>query len=267
MAKTRQTCAAAAALASILSTIGPLNAQPATLRGQDAFGDWQGDKPGSVRLTKPEDRPKPGATPSAANMSGVVARPAATKPQVPTGFQVELFADGLSGPRIIRTAPNGDLFVAETRAGRIRILRAADGASKPQTREIFASGLNDPFGIAFFPNGNDPRWVYVANTDSIVRFPYRSGDLQASGKPETVVAKLPTGGHSARDIAFTPKGQPMLGSVGSEGNDGEGMGRPPGGLEVCSPPHPLAPTSAYPTIPPALLPFHPPPTNPTILPP
>jgi glucose/arabinose dehydrogenase len=239
MTTTRQTCAAAAALASILSMIGPLNAQPATLRGQDAFGDWQRDKPGTVRLIKPEDLPKPGATPSAANMSRVVARPASTKPQVPPGFKVELFADGLSGPRIIRTAPNGDLFVAETRAGRIRILRAADGAPKPQISKVYASGLSHPFGIAFFPDGDDPHWVYVANTDSVVRFPYRSGDLTASGKPETVVARLPNGGHSTRDIAFTPDGTRMLVSVGSEGNDGEGMGRPPGGLKTWSRAHAL----------------------------
>ena len=230
---------AAAAFSLMLSATGPLNAQPATLRGQDAFGDWRRDEPGTVRLIKPEDLPKPGATPSAANMSRIVSRPASAKPRVPPGFKVELFADGLSGPRLIRTAPNGDLFVAETRAGRIRILRAADGAPKPQTREIFASGLHEPFGIAFFPDGDDPHWVYVANTDSIVRFPYRSGDLKASGKSETVVAKLPTGGHSTRDIAFTPDGKRLLVSVGSQGNDGEGLCRPPGGLESWSRAHPL----------------------------
>jgi glucose/arabinose dehydrogenase len=245
MITTRHTRAAAAALSFIsfiLSSTGLLTAQPAVLKGQDAFGDWQRDKPGTARLITPEDLPKPGATPSAANMSRIAARSASTKPQVPPGFKVELFADGLSGPRIIRTAPNGDLFVAETRAGRIRILRAADGAPKPQTSEVYASGLGHPFGIAFFPSGDDPHWVYVANTDSVVRFPYRSGDLKASGKPETVVAKLPTGGHSTRDIAFTPDDKRMLVSVGSEGNDGEGLGRPPGGLESWSRAHALGAT-------------------------
>ncbi|MGB8398499.1 PQQ-dependent sugar dehydrogenase [Bradyrhizobium sp.] len=210
------------------------NAQPALLRGQDAFGDWQRDKPGTVRLIRPEDLPKPGATPSAGNVSRVVPRPAAVTPQVPPGFKIELFADGLSGPRIIRTAPNGDLFVAETRAGRIRILRAAVGASKPQVSEIYASDLNRPFGIAFFPGGDNPQWVYIATTDSVVRFPYRSGDLKASGSPETIVANLPHGGHSTRDIAFTLDNRRMLVSVGSYGNDGEGLGRPPGGLESWS---------------------------------
>jgi glucose/arabinose dehydrogenase len=237
MTTTRYTHAAAAAVSLMLSATGMLHAQPATLTGQDAFGDWQRDKPGTVRLIKPEDLPKPGATRSAANGPRIVARPASAKPQVPPGFTVELFADGLSGPRIIRTAPNGDLFVAETSAGRIRILRAADGAPKPDIRETFASGLNEPFGIAFFPSGDDPRWVYVANTDSIVRFSYRSGDLKASGKPEIVVAKLPVGGHSTRDIAFTPDGKRLLVSVGSESNAGEGIGRPQGGLESWSRAH------------------------------
>ena len=243
MTITRNICAAAAALSFMLFVTGPLNAEPATLTGQDAFGDWQRDKPGTVRLIRPEDLPKPGATPSAANMSRVVAKPTSSGLQVPPGFKVELFADGLSGPRIIRTAPNGDLFVAESRAGRIRILRAADGAPKPEISEIYSSGLSYPFGVAFFPNGDDPHWVYVANTDSIVRFPYRSGDLKASGKPETVVAKLPTGGHSTRDIVFTPDGKRMLVSVGSGGNAGEGLGRPPGGLEVWNSAH--APGAAW----------------------
>jgi glucose/arabinose dehydrogenase len=210
------------------------NAEPALLKGRDAFGGWQSDKPGTVRLIRPEDLPKPGATSSAVNVARVVARPAGATPQVPPGFKAELFAEGLSDPRIIRTAPNGDVFVAETRAGRIRILRAAEGASKPQAREIYASGLDRPFGIAFYPRGDDPQWVYVANTGSVVRFAYRAGDLKAPGKPETIVANLPRGGHSTRDIAFTPDNKRMLVSVGSDSNDGEGLGQPPGGLESWS---------------------------------
>src|ERR1700760_4225041 len=130
----------------------------------------------------------------------------------------------------MRVAPNGDIFVAETGPGRIRVLRAADGATKATTNEVFASGLHGPFGIAFFPSGDNPQWVYVANTDSVVRFPYRSGDLKSAGPAETIVAKLPAGGHSTRDIAFTSDNARMLVSVGSAGNIGDGMGRPPGGL-------------------------------------
>jgi glucose/arabinose dehydrogenase len=205
------------------------------LQGKDAFGSWQSDKPGIVRLIRPQDLPKPGASPSVARFSRVVARPPSASLEVPPGFKIELFAEGLSGPRIIRVAPNGDIFVAETRAGNIRVLRAGEGGSKVATNEIYASGLKQPFGIAFFSNGDNPQWVYVANTDSVVRFPYQAGDLKARRKPETVVPSLPHGGgHSTRDIVFTPDNKRMLISVGSLSNVAEGIGNPPGGLDTWS---------------------------------
>jgi glucose/arabinose dehydrogenase len=222
--------------------------------GKDAFGSWQADKPGTVRLIRPQDLPAPGR--SSANVSHVVARPAGAMPQVPAGFKIELFAEGLSGPRNIRTAPNGDIFVAETRAGRIRVLRAPDSV-KPSVNETFAAGFHGPFGIAFFPSGDNPQWVYVANTDSVVRFPYRSGDLKAGGPAETVVAKLPVGGHSTRDIAFTPDNARMLVSVGSASNMGDGMGKPPGGLDVWASQQPLGAPWGYETDRAAVLSFDP----------
>jgi glucose/arabinose dehydrogenase len=229
-----------ATLALSLLANTAVDAQPAPLRGPDAFGDWQRDKPGTVRLIRPDDLQKPGATPSTANAPRVVPRPAFSTPQVPPGFKIELFAEGLSDPRIIRTAPNGDIFVVETRTGRIRVLRMPDGASMPSTNEIYASGLRQPFGVAFFPHGDNPQWLYVANTDSVVRFAYRNGDLKASGKAETIVASLPHGHvHSTRDIVFTLDDKRMLVSVGSAGNAGEGMGRPPDGLEAWSGTHAL----------------------------
>jgi glucose/arabinose dehydrogenase len=217
----------------------PALAQSQVLVGPAAFGDWRADAPGVSRLIKPEDLPKPGATPSTANASRVVPRPSAAMPQVPAGFQIKLFAEGMSGPRQMRVAPNGDIFVTETRAGRIRILRAPDGSTTPSTNEIYAGGLNQPFGIAFFPSGDNPQWIYVADTDGVVRFPYRPGDVKAAAKPETVVAQLPHGyGHSTRDIVFT-KDNRMLVSVGSESNDAEGMPSPPGGLPSWSDKQPL----------------------------
>jgi glucose/arabinose dehydrogenase len=229
-----------ATLALSLLANTAVDAQPAPLRGPDAFGDWQRDKPGTVRLIRPDDLQKPGATPSTANAPRVVPRPAFSTPQVPLGFKIELFAEGLSDPRVIRTAPNGDIFVVETRTGRIRVLRMPDGASMPSTNEIYASGLRQPFGVAFFPHGDNPQWLYVANTDSVVRFAYRNGDLKASGKAETIVASLPHGYvHSTRDIVFTLDDKRMLVSVGSAGNAGEGMGRPPDGLEAWSGTHAL----------------------------
>jgi glucose/arabinose dehydrogenase len=220
--------------------VGHAWAQSGPLLGSAAFGDWRTDRPGVSRLIRPEDLPRPGATPSSANVSHIARRPSDALPQVPVGFRIELFAEGLNGPRQMRVAPNGDIFIAETGPGRIRVLRAADGAAKPSANVIYASGLKQPFGIAFFPNGDNPQWVYVANTDSVVRFPYRAGDLKATGKPETVVAELPSGqAHSTRDIVFTLDGKRMLVSVGSAGNDAEGMGGAPGGLPAWNAAHPL----------------------------
>jgi glucose/arabinose dehydrogenase len=245
MPELRNASLAAFALWLPLTMIASAQAQPsASLRGQEAFGDWQRDKPGTMRLIKPEDLPKPGATPSAASAARVVRKPASATLQVAPGFKIELFAEGLSGPRILRTAPNGDIFVVETGPGRIKVLRTPEGASKPSTNEIYASGLKQPFGIAFFPSGDNPQWLYVANTDSVVRFAYRNGDLKASGKAETVVANLAHGyGHSTRDIAFTLDDKRMLVSVGSASNVAEGLGQPPGGLESWSREH--APGAAW----------------------
>ena len=209
------------------------------LTGQAAFGDWHTQAPGVRRHIKPQDLPPPYATRSASNTPQVVAARGGQL-HAPPGFDVKLFAQGLHGPRAIRTAPNGDIFVAESEAGRIRVLRpSADGASAGEN-QIFASGLREPFGIAFYPNNGAPQWVYVANMDSVVRFPYRNGDLQASGKPEVIVSHLPAGGHWTRDIAFSRDGQRLFVSVGSGSNVAQDMpASPPGGLEQWTAKEPL----------------------------
>ena len=229
-------------LVSILAASTVAMGQTGPLTGSAAFGDWHADRPGLSRLIRSQDLPKLGATPSAANVSRIVPRPSSATPQVPAGFKIELFTEGLSGPRQMRVAPNGDIFVAETSAGRIRVLRATEGSSRSSVNEIYASGLNRPFGIAFFPNGDNPQWVYVANTNGVVRFPYRNGDVKAAKKPETVVAKLPRGGHSTRDIVFTKDNKRMLISVGSASNDAEGIDGAPGGWPSWSASHALGAT-------------------------
>jgi glucose/arabinose dehydrogenase len=193
---------------------------PRLLTGQAAYGDWKADAPGVRRKITAADVPAPYATPAVRETARVIAQPPDARLSVPAGFSVTLFADHLEAPRAIRVAPNGDIFVAESRAGRVRVLRAADGAAKPDQNEVFASGLDQPFGIAFYPPGPDPHFVYVATTGSVVRFPYNSGDLKAGGPVETIVPDLVAsgGGHWTRDVAFSADGKRMFVSVGSRSN-------------------------------------------------
>jgi hypothetical protein len=192
----------------------------ATLTGAAAYGDWRTDAPGVWRQISATDLPPPDRRLGIA-LPAVVARPAGAELKTPPGFAVTAFAK-LDHPRLLRVAPNGDIFVAESDPGRIRVLRAADGAAKPTEDQTFAEGLNHPFGIAFYPAGPNPQWVYVANTDSVVRFAYRNGDLKARAAPETVVASLPHGGdHWTRDVTFSADGRTMFVSVGSASNVAE----------------------------------------------
>jgi len=94
-------------------------------------------------------------------------------PQAPAGFKVELYATGLGEPRQIRTAPNGDFFMADSHKGEIQIFRGRDKDGKPEQVSTFASGMKRPFGVNFYPPGANPQWVYVGNTDSVVRLPYK----------------------------------------------------------------------------------------------
>jgi glucose/arabinose dehydrogenase/mono/diheme cytochrome c family protein len=185
--------------------------------------DWTHDAPGVRHIITVDKLAAPFATASAGNNPKLVARPADARLSVLPGFTVKEFATNLSGPRLLRVAPNGDIFVSETRANRVRVFRAADGAESPSSDEVFANGLDRPFGIAFYPAGNDPKWVYIANNNSIVRFPYHAGDLKAQGKPEVIVARLAetTGGHSTRDIAFSKDGKRLLVTIGSGSNVAE----------------------------------------------
>jgi glucose/arabinose dehydrogenase len=128
------------------------------------------------------------------------------------GFQVTAYATGLDNPRLIRRAPNGDLFVAESGPGRIKVLRGIQRDGKAAKVEVFVTDLTKPFGIAFYPPGPNPQYVYIANTNSVVRFQYQNGDLKVRGRKETVTdlpggGLLRGGGHWTRDLAFSPDGK------------------------------------------------------------
>ena len=195
----------------------------ASLNVSPPFANYKTEAPGVTRKITLADLPKPYATESVDNGADVVRRPSDAWPQAPAGFKVEQFASKLDNPRLLRTAPNGDVFLAESDAGEIKIFRGLTSDGKPEQTQVFASGLNKPFGIAFYPPGPNPEWVYVGNTDSVVRFPYRNGDLKARGASQKLAdlpggGRLRGGGHWTRDIAFSPDGKKMYVSVGSHSN-------------------------------------------------
>jgi len=182
------------------------------------FTDFRYEKPGVSRKITVNDLPQPYATQSSNNGPDVVARPENVWPIAPPGFKVEWYASGLENPRTLLTAPNGDIFLTESDAGRVRIFRGLTADGKPELSAVFATGLKSPYGLAFYPLGPDPQWLYVGNTNEIVRFAYHNGDLKATGSPEHI-ADLPAGGgHWTRALAFSQDGKRLFVAVGSGSN-------------------------------------------------
>jgi glucose/arabinose dehydrogenase len=189
------------------------------LKGKEAFGDWRTDKPGVRRLITPQDLPPPSDNRKTANFAKVVPPPRAAKPEVPAGFAVEMVASNLDHPRVIRVAPNGDLFISESKRNRVRVVRIGPGGVKPSENQIFlAEGLYQPYGIAFYPPGADPQWMFIANSDGLVRVPYKNGDLKAASKPERIVERIPWVHHWTRDVVVAGTGKLIFYSVGSGSN-------------------------------------------------
>ena len=234
-------------IAGTLAITPPLFSQQ-VVTGQAAFADWNQQQPGVRRKITVADLPAPAPQEAVSNGPHLVPRPEGTWPIAPPGFKVTLYAGGdftptvasssqdnlppsvpvasstFREPRLLRTAPNGDIFLSDSHGDKIFILRGVGPDGKAQQISTFATGLNLPFGINFYPAGPNPKWVYIGNTDSVVRFPYKSGDLVAAGPSEKVVEQLPGfaqlrgGGHWTRDIVFTHDGTKMLVSVGSGSN-------------------------------------------------
>jgi glucose/arabinose dehydrogenase len=213
---------AAVAMLALACGAGATDSVGELRTGKAAMGDWTSDMPGVRRVITLADLPPPYDTPSASNGPYLVARPQGAWPQVPPGFKVDLLAEGFTNPRKIVAAPNGDLFLAESMANRVTILEQNPDGTLAR-KSVFASGLNMPFGIAFYPPGPNPQYVYVGNTDSVVRFKFG----KTAGPAEMIVPDIPGGGrlqgggHWTRDIVFTPDGKKMFVSVGSASNVGE----------------------------------------------
>ena len=164
----------------------------------------------------PKDLPKPFASESARKSSKLIPQPSDATLQMPEGFSVDVFAEGdFRYPRWMALAPNGDVFVADSRANRIVVLRDSNKDGKADKRFTFSDKLSQPFGMAFWKD-----WFYVANTDSVVRFKYKGGQTEAESEPEKLI-ELTEGGyrqHWTRNIIFSPDGKKLYVSIGSSGN-------------------------------------------------
>jgi len=210
-------------VATVLGFMATLTAGEA-LASPSPFTDFRDARPGQSHHIGVDDLPPPHATRSVDNGPRIVPRPRDAWPQVPAGFKVTLYAQGLSDPRLLRVSPAGDVFVSESKPGRITLLVGVTGDGRAKETTTFATGLDKPFGLAFYPPGPEPAWLYVGETGAVVRFPYRNGDRKARG-PKQVIARLPSGGllrgggHWTRDLVFSPDGKTLFVSVGSFSNN------------------------------------------------
>jgi glucose/arabinose dehydrogenase len=213
----------ALAAAAVVITGNAIAQKQAVLTGQAAFTDAQHESPGTRRHLTTADLPGPAPEQSVDNGPKVVPRSSDAWPKAPAGFKVTLYATDLDNPRLIRTAPNGDIFLAESETGKIKVFRGVGPDGKAQTMSVFATGLHQPFGIAFYPLGPNPEYLYVGDTDQIVRFPYHNGDLKATGEMVNLAelpggGRLRGGGHWTRDVVFSKDGTKLFASVGSHSN-------------------------------------------------
>jgi glucose/arabinose dehydrogenase len=198
---------------------GGFGGPPAAAALPAGEAEWKKDAPGVVHKIDLDKLPAPYATSSATNFPRVVPKPADAELKLPPGFSVDVYLSGLNAPRNMLVAPNGDVFLAETNGGRLQLLRPSrDG--KTATPTVFATGLQQPYGMAFHPNADKPEWVYVAEVNRVVRYAYKNGITEAMGVPEVVIPQLSPvgGGHFTRDIVFSKDGRRMYISVGSQGN-------------------------------------------------
>jgi glucose/arabinose dehydrogenase len=179
----------------------------ATVFGQTA-------KPERI-IIKPESLPKPSQ--SATNFPRVAPAPPDAKLQLPSGFQISVFAEGdFANPRWMIEGPNGDLFLSDARKNAVFLLRDANKDGKidnASERFTLVEGLKRPFGMAI-NNG----YFYIGNVNSVVRFKYNIGDNKITSAAEQI-AELPEAGfHWTRNLLFSPDGKKLYVSIGSASN-------------------------------------------------
>ncbi|WP_342647131.1 sorbosone dehydrogenase family protein [Mucilaginibacter sp. CSA2-8R] len=187
--------------------------------------------------------PAPYATKSTSTFCKVIGWPKGKTPTAPAGFKVSLFAEDLNNPRNVYVAPNGDVFaaLATTEASGLKkaksklsgktesqnmgdspntivIMRDSNGDGVVDSKGLFLSGLNQPFGMAVVG-----RWFYVANTDGLWRYPYSTGDTRIT-RPGQRILKLPAGGynnHWTRNLLVSKDSTKLYITVGSGSNVAE----------------------------------------------
>jgi glucose/arabinose dehydrogenase len=165
-----------------------------------------------------EDLPPPHVGPIADNPPHEIPRPPGAELHVPSGFAIHPFAEGgFENPRWMALAPNGDVFLADSERGSVWLLRDTAGKGAADARFEFLGGLTQPFGLAFHDG-----WLYVGDTDEVLRFRYAPGQTSAERRSGERVTDLPGHGyhqHWTRNIVFSPDGTKLYVSVGSESND------------------------------------------------
>ena len=185
----------------------------------------------SAQVTKGQKPklPKPFETKSAGNGPDRVKPPAGFLPTVPQGFQINVFAASFKRPRWLTVAPNGDIFLADTGAGEIVVMRDPKNTGGAQEREIFVDGMRRPFGIAFHEG-----YVYVGNMNELVRFRYDPKTSKRLGEKEHLL-DLPSGGHDTRSVAFSADGKHLFIAVGSASNIDTGEDPRRAAVTICDP--------------------------------
>ncbi|MDL2357496.1 MAG: PQQ-dependent sugar dehydrogenase, partial [Pseudomonadota bacterium] len=218
--------------AALVAYLGTLAAGTPAVAAAGAM-QWVEDAPGKVHHLDARDLPAPYASASAGNSPKVVPRPEGAMPRVPAGFKISLFATDADKGRSMIRAPNGDVLIAAPGKGQIKLLRSSSG-ERAETVSVFAGGLDRPYGMAFYPSGGNPRYLYVATLNQVVRLPYSRGALTAGAAPQVVVPALTvgSGGHTTRTLAFSADDKLLFVSIGSASNVATGM--------PAAPPQPLA---------------------------
>lgn len=173
--------------------------------------------------------PAPFQTKSAGNGPDRTKAPAGFLPTVPQGFHINIFASNFKRPRWLTVAPNGDIFLADTGAGEILVMRDPKNTGGAQEREVFVDGMRRPFGIAFRED-----YVYVGNMNELVRFRYDPKTSKRLGEKEHLL-DLPSGGHDTRSLAFSADGKHLFVAVGSASNIDTGEDPRRAAVTICDP--------------------------------